>query len=201
MKELLQPGDIFSTKGSGIAGWAVRNLMRPSTPEFHFGYIWFWDEANSDWILLESRAPKGLRVAHLNWYKDRYVTFYRMEGTQIEREWAPLGAISMSPALYDFWVIIKFFIGGVRAFLRIMVKERKIRRLQLEDLDYVADKKPICTEVVAAGSESVGKPLIKEGIAPVPNALKQAELDEKMKMIGYWPAHGEITISSDEESA
>lgn len=196
MKEQLKPGDIFSTRGTGIAGWAVRTLLRPKTQEFHFGYIWFWDEANSDWILLESRAPKGLRVAHLDWYKDRYVTFYRMNGTDIEREWAPLGAISMSPSMYDFWVIAKFVIGSTRAFFRIIVKERKIRRIVPEDLDYVADKKPICTEVVAVGSKSVGKSLVQEGVAPVPNALKQAELDGKMEMIGYWPKRGKLTITT-----
>lgn len=182
MNELL-PGDIFATRGRGIAGWAVRTLVSPPTDRFHFGLIWM--KADGDYIILESRAPKGLRVAKLSWYEPRDVEVYRVHCPKKLRRQVPYEVIDLSPGIYDHLLLVKFLIGGIIAFLRILFKERRVRRLTAKDLPYVENSLPICTEVVDVGYDCVGVNLIAPGVAPIPGEFKRAELQKKMtKIVG-----------------
>ncbi len=178
----LQPGDIFATKGTGIAGWAVRNLVVPSTDRFHFGLLWI-KLPDYDFITLESRSPKGLQLGKLSWCRSADLELYRVDCPVTLRKQAPLGAIDYSRAFYDHLLIAKFALGGLLAFLRILIKEHKVRRLRAEDLHYVENSSPMCTEVVDIGYDSVGVNVIPEGVAPIPNAFKQAEKEERITKI------------------
>lgn len=178
----LQCGDIFASKGTGIPGWAVRALLSPYTNRFHFGFLWL-KRPDGDFITLESKHPKGLQPGRLSWYNLNELEFYRVNCPLHLRKQAPFGAIDFSPAMYDHLLILKFLLGGLLAFFKIIVKEHRIRRLLAEDFPYVENSSPICTEVVDIGCDSVGVNVIPIGVAPLPNAFKQAEIEGRMTRI------------------
>ncbi len=178
----LQQGDIFANKGSGIAGWAIRNLITPRTNRFHFGIIWGkW--LHDDYIILESISKKGMSVGLLSWQKDYDPEFYRVDCPKDLRTLAPGELINWGRAKYDHLLIAKLLLGSIRAFFKILVTERKIRRLRAEDFHYGTDSSLICTEAVDIAYDSVGVNIIPIGIIPIPNSFKQAEIEGRMSKI------------------
>lgn len=171
----LQPGDIFAIKGKGIAGWAVRNLISPSIDRFHFGILWK-KLPHGDFIILES-IHKGLAVGKLSWYSAVDIEFYRVDCPWDLRRIAANGLIDYGRSMYDFLLVFKIAVGSLLAFFKVLVKERKIRRLQAEDFPYGQNSSLICTEAVDIAYDSVGVNIIPEGVVPLPNAFRQAELD------------------------
>ena len=177
----LQPGDIFATEGKGPAGWAVRNLISPSTDRFHFGILWK-KLPNNDFIILES-IRKGLAVGKLSWYSDRDIVFYRVDCPWDLRSIAANGLVDYGRAMYDFMLIPKIVVGIIAALFEILTKERKIRKPTAEDFPYGENSSLICTEAVDIAYDSVGVNIIPEGVIPLPNAFKQAELDGRISQI------------------
>lgn len=180
----LEPGDIGATKGAGILGWAVRNLISPSTDRFHFLILWK-QLPDDDFIILES-ISKGIAIGKLSWYADRDVEFYRVTCPAHLRHAAPIGLVDWGRSWYDYLLIPKILFGGLLAFFKILIKERRIRRLRAEDFPYGRDSALICTEGVDIAYDSVGVNLIPIGVIPIPNAFKQAQIDNKMKLVGKW---------------
>lgn len=186
----LQPGDIFATKGNGPAGWAVRNLLSPNTNRFHFGILWR-KGANGDFIIFESLS-KGLTVGLLNFYDTTKLKFYRVNCPVGLRYNAPEGLLAWGRAKYDYWLVLKLALGAVLAFARVLIKERRVRRLRAEDLPYGVNSSLICTEAVDVAYDSVGVNVIPEGVVPIPNAFRQAEIEGRMS---------ELEVSSNGASA
>lgn len=178
----LQPGDIFATKGTGIAGWAVRNLITPRTDRFHFGIIWNkW--VGKDYLVLESLSKKGLSVGLLSWYKQEDLEFYRVGCPKELRVQAPGELINWGRSLYDYLLILKVALGFPVAVAKILIKERRLRKPKAEDFPYGVNSSLICTEAVDIAYDSVGVNLIPIGVLPFPNAFKQAEMDKKMEIL------------------
>ncbi len=178
----LEPGDIFAAKGAGILGWAVRNLIAPSTDRFHFGILWK-QLPDGDFIILEA-IMKGIAVGKLSWYDNRDVEFYRVNCPEDLRHAAPDGLIDWGRSRYDYLLIIKILFGGLLTLFKTLFKEKKIRRLKAEDFPYGRDSALICTEAVDVAYDSVGANVIPEGVIPIPNTFRQAEADGRMKLVG-----------------
>ena len=176
----LEPGDIFATRGKGITGWAVRNLLSPPTDRFHFGII--WKQKGNDYIVLES-VSKGVAVGLLSWYDPADLELYRVDCFKYLRTAAPDHLVMWGRSKYDYLLILKIALGGLLAFLKILIKEKKLRRPQAEDFRYGQNSELICTEAVDIAYDAVGVNLIPEGVIPIPNAFRQAEIDGKMKKV------------------
>jgi len=176
----LEPGDIFATRGKGITGWAVRKLASPSTDRFHFGII--WKQMGQDYVILES-ISKGLTVGLLSWYDPKDIEIYRVDCLKYLRVQAPDYLVMWGRSRYDYLLILKIAFGGLLAFFKILIKEKKPRRLRAEDFPYGENSEPICTEAVDIAYDAVGVNLIPEGVLPMPNAFRQAEIDGKMKKV------------------
>ncbi len=171
----LQQGDIFANKGKGILGWAVRNLISPSTDRFHYGILWR-KLPDGDFIILES-IMKGVAIGKLSWYKDVDTEFYRVDCPESLRMQAPLRLIDWGRSLYDYLLIPKIVIGGILMFLAILLVERKIRRLKPKNFPYAKNNSLICTEAVDVAYSTVGVNIVPMGTLPLPNSFKQAEID------------------------
>lgn len=183
----LMPGDIYATKGAGVAGWAVRNLISPSTDRFHFGILWK-RLPDDDFIILESMNlgvfPKGLCIGRLLQYYDlNKLEFYRVNCPVSLRSRAAWGLIDWGRSKYDFMLILKVAFGGLLAFFKILITEHKIRRLRAEDFPYGVNSSPICTEAVDIAYDSVGVNVIPIGVLPIPNSFKQAEAEGRMSKL------------------
>lgn len=177
----LQPGDVFATKGRGTTGWAVRRLLSPTMDRYHFGIIWKCLKGD-DFLILES-ISKGLAVGKLSWYQSTDVEFYRVECPQELRIAAPGSLVDWGRAKYDYWLIGRILSGAAVALVRILLKEHRLRRLRAEDFPYGKNSALICTEAVDVAYDAVGVNLIPEGILPLPNAFRQAELDGRMRKV------------------
>ncbi len=176
----LEPGDIFATKGKGITGWAVRKLLAPSTDRFHFGII--WRQMGNDYIILES-VSKGIAVGLLSWYDPADLEIYRVDCFKYLRWSAPDHLVIWGRSKYDYLLILKIAFGGLLAFFKVLIKEKRLRRLQAEDFSYGQNSELICTEAVDIAYDAVGVNIIPEGVIPLPNAFRQAEIDGKMNRI------------------
>ncbi len=176
----IQPGDIFATRGKGITGWAVRRLLAPSTDRFHFGIV--WRQMGDDYIILES-VSKGIAVGLLSWYDPKDVEVYRVDCPKYLRMQAPDQLVLWGRSKYDYLLILKIAFGSIFALLKIFIKEKKLRRVKAEDFRYGQNSELICTEAVDIAYDSVGVNLIPEGVLPLPNAFKAAEIEGKMKRV------------------
>ncbi len=178
----LQPGDIFATKGKGITGWAVRNLISPTTDRFHFGII--WRQMGNDYIILES-VSKGIAVGLLSWYNPKEVEIYRVDCFKYLRTFAPDHLVIWGRSKYDYLLILKIALGGLLAFFKVLIKEKRPRRLRAEDFPYGQNSELICTEAVDIAYDAVGVNIIPEGVMPLPNAFRQAEIDGRINRIKF----------------
>lgn len=176
----LQPGDIGATRGKGLGGWAVRTLLAPRTDRFHFFII--WRQMGDDYIILES-ISKGIAVGLLSWYDPPDLEIYRVDCLKYLRTSAPDHLVIWGRSKYDYLLILKIAFGGLLSFLKAFFLESKIERLRAEDFPYGQNSELICTEAVDVAYDAVGVNLIPEGVLPLPNAFKQAEIDGKMKRV------------------
>jgi len=169
----LQPGDIFAVKGSGIAGWAVRHLISPTSDRFHFGLI--WRKQGDDYIILESIFPKGIAVGLLSHYDNSELKFYRVNCADELRRRAPMALVRHGRVLYDWLLPFRLGLGYITALLRLRLKF-DFRPIRSEDLPYVRDSLFACTEAVLVAYLSVDFRIIPKGVAPTPNSFRGAEI-------------------------
>jgi hypothetical protein len=169
----LEPGDIGAVKGRGILGFLNRKLFTPETDRFHYLLIWKLYE-DSDWIILES-ISKGLAIGLLSWYRDKDIKFYRADCPDELRESAPLELVKWGRSKYDHWLLVKIIAGYFKALLRVLVTERRLRRIKAEEMDYGTNSSLICTEAVQVAYLAVSFPIIDPEIVPLPSAFKEAE--------------------------
>ena len=174
----LKPGDIFATKGTGIAGWFSRNLMLPKTDRFHYGIIWKY--LDNDFLILESLGTKGLSIGKLSWRQDEDLKYYRVKCPEDLRFAAPDGLIDWGRSKYDYWLIVKVTFGAIVAWIKILFTEWKVRRLRAEDLPFAHNDSLICSEAVDVAYATVGVNIIPLGVIPLPSAFKQAEIDDRI---------------------
>ena len=167
-------GDVFAVRGKGIFGWACRNLFTPTTDRVHFGIIYDYVEEDKDYIILESiigSMNKGMAVGRLSTYNMDDIEVYRVAGS----DWENLGrraATSLTKygrAPYDHLLLIKVVFSCLR-FLAL----GKLPPWKPEHIPYARDSRLICTEAANQAWAMVGKPIIPQGIVPLPAGFKQA---------------------------
>ncbi len=167
-------GDIFTTRATGIAKWALGTLIDPPTDNLHYGFLWLrrpWD-----WITLESRQPKGMYPGKLSWNDPANLRFYRVDCDLFIRHQAPYEALDLVTGMYDFLLVAKFVLEGGWLLAKHLFTEGKIRRLRPSEFHYTQNTFPVCTEAVVKGYDGAGFHVIPPGMAPLPNAFREAEL-------------------------
>jgi len=173
----LQVSDFFGESASGVAQWAVKHLVEPSSNEFHYGWL-LYRLPDNDWVTLESRFPRGLQVGRLSWHKRERLHFYRLNIPDHMRKNAAWGAVEYGPSWYDTKLVLRFCGCAFCVFLS-MLRKFRFRKFRVNDFDYIKDSNPICTEVIVTGCRSVGFDIIPAGTAPIPNAFEIARLEGK----------------------
>jgi hypothetical protein len=179
----LETGDFFATAGKGIAGYAVRNFIEPSSTRFHYGFIWL-PLPKGDWITIESKAPKGLQLGLLSNYRGVDIEFYRANCDKHIRHAAPWETLDMFPFLYDYFLVAKMVGEGLWIVIKNIFSKAMLRRIYYTEFKYTADKIPICTEVIVIGYDCAGFHLINPGIAPTPNAMEASRQAGRFYKIG-----------------
>ena len=193
----LEPGDIFRCRASGPVAWANSNLTAPKTEWFHHGLLWFPMklEHGDDWVTIESTSEAiGVGVGLLSWYGSP-LCFLRVDAPPDTRHEAPKALIPYGRSKYDFFLFAKLFAGGVRALVKIICTEHRLRKLRAEDFAYAKDDALICTEAVQIAYLAMGFPIIDPEVVPIPAAFEQAIEDGVLKVIGYYEG-GKVTLTS-----
>ncbi len=190
----LKQGYMFSTKGRGIAGWLSRNLILPRSPRHHFGLVCDfvdWErDGKGDYIVRESIGSKGVAEGRLFAdYIDRGydIEVYEVVGaTELEGRMACTELSSMGRRKYDYALWLKIALGVITCWLR------QIRRLELPgavwfwEIPYTRDVPLICTEAAAEGWRRAGKPIIPEGVCPLPASFEQARREEVLNVVAKY---------------
>lgn len=174
----LEPGDPFAVEGHGLTVWLVTHLLQPYINRTHFGILWH-ERPDGDFVIIESIA-RGLSIGLLSWYKGYEMTFYRVNCPADLRHEAPDALVEWGRAHYDYLLILKLAAGAVAAFFKILIKERKIRKLRAEDFPYAENSSLICTEAPDVAYDAVGVNIIPLGVVPIPNAFRQAEIEGRL---------------------
>jgi hypothetical protein len=183
---MLQVGDIFATKGTGVWGWLASSFMSPKTDRFHFGIIkqkiHYEDldgEIVDDWETIESLG-KGVSVARFSDYKGYDLKFYRIVAPEDLLAIMPEMLTALGRAKYDYKLFIKIALQGIWLLFWNFLKEGRFRRVRYDELTSGVDAAFICTELVDWGSRLIGYDLVPENITPTPAALEQARLENRM---------------------
>lgn len=174
----LQTGDPFAVKLHGPVLWLVTHFLQPYINRLHFGILWH-KRPDGDFVIIES-IPRGLSIGLLSWYKDYEKTFYRVNCPAELRHKAPDALVEWGRARYDHLLVLKLALGAVVAFFKILVKERKVRKLRAEDFPYAKNSSLICTEVPDVAYDAVGVNIIPIGVVPLPNAFRQAAIEGRL---------------------
>ncbi len=171
----LEPGTI----GACVATPGIKMgnaLMSPETDRGHYFLVWDYVPEEHDYIILES-IGKGIAVSRMDKYRGKKVEFFSVDCPLDLKANAPIELTKWGESHYDWFLLIQLVIGGIQAFLKNLIKERKIRKVRAEELPYGVNKSLICTEAIQTAYLAVGVPLIDPNIVPTPSAFKQAELD------------------------
>jgi hypothetical protein len=177
----LQTGDIGAVKGRGILGFLHQKLFTPETDRYHYFII--WRRLRKDWIILESLSDKGLAIGLLSFYEREDVKLYRVNCPASLKKQAPLGLIEYGRCKYDRLLILKIIAGYLVALVRVIISERRLRRINAEELPYARNSALICTEAVDVAYLSVGVSIVGD-VVPLPSAFKQAELNGVIDEVG-----------------
>lgn len=182
---MLQAGDIFATKGSGLIGKLARKLMQPETDRFHYGLILQYIEDEDDYIILES-IGKGIAVGRLSFYQGSDIKFYRVvDCPEIIRAYAPIALTQYGRAEYDYALLFKIIIQGFWLIIKHLFTEGKIRPIYPWELSWCRDNYFVCTEAVDAAYDMVNESIIPDAMTPVPSAYEWARLSNIIKEIKF----------------
>ena len=178
----LEPGDIGAVKGTGVLGYASRNIFVPKTDRYHHFIIW-WKTVDNDWVILES-VNKGLAVGRLSMYTGKDVKFYRavnLDANTRERACEEITEYGRSP--YDWLLYVRLLPAVLRAEVACLMAEGRIRRISADEIPYNNDSWLICTEAVVTAYRLVGWSLVPDGVMPLPSAIEQARIDGLIKEV------------------
>lgn len=177
---MLQSGDIFAVKGSGILGWLSRNFMEPETGRYHFGIILLrWQD---DYLILEA-LKKGLSVTRLSDYKGVDIKFYRVNCPEDLAMAAPYELTRWGRCNYGWWQLAKVIIQGFALLGKHLVLEGRLGGIRAEEFTWNKDDSPVCTRAVDIAYDAVGVNIIPIHTCPTPSAFRQAEIDGRIEEI------------------
>ena len=178
--------DIGATRGKGPLRWFSENLIEPKTDRVHFFLIGEYLPWDDDYVILES-IGKGIAVGRLSFYKPEEVEIYRVNlghgplipklAPELRRRVAA-ELTRVGRARYDYILIAQIVLGALT-----LLCKGKLPPWRAEDFPYGRNKKYICTEAANYGWRSVGHPIIKPGIVPLPAGYKQALIEHRIYKI------------------
>ncbi len=204
----LESGDIFAVKGSGPVSWLLQNCVEPPTDRFHFGLVWIPTDNGADRVILESQGQGGwletllnlflhvvlkkakvgqaVAVGRLSFYHGQDIEFYRPTTLlKTLRRQAPGALSSYGREGYGYIYITKLVVRGLWKWLSIAAKERRFRRLRVEEIPWVEPSKAlICTVAPDIGYQLIGADLIPPGITSTPNAYAKLVQNGVLTKIG-----------------
>ena len=184
----LEPGYIFSTPGSGIAGWASRTLLKPHTSRFHYGLVGDYVPEEDDYTILESITSRGITVGRLSFYPERDLEVYRLKDPELRKRGhdATLALTKYGRAPYDYLLILKLFVGALVCFWRQICKGQLPHAIWYWRLPYAHNSRYLCTEAASEAFELLGIQITPiKGAAPLPAAFQHA-LDFRI-LEKVWP--------------
>jgi hypothetical protein len=202
----LESGDIFAVKGGWFSGWACRNLIAPKTDRFHFGLIWMTTN-DGDRVILESlgegspletvvdlllhplpkAGPIGQAVAigRLSKYIGKDLRFFRPRFiSRKDRRAAPVCLTCYGSRSYGYDYLAKLLIASLCKWTRILIRERRLRRLTVLEIPSIGDKRSlICTRAADKAYELIGQDILPNGVTATPNAYEEAFLEGVLEEI------------------
>lgn len=210
---LLQPGDIFMTNGSGLSGWASEHLTIPHTKHFHHGLIGdaVWDYAWDKIIDYETRESisKGPSCNRLSNYNGVYLEIYRVKNAAaFQKEDAVRATSLIGQYPYDYQLFLALFFDVIR-----LVLSGHRPPYRADQFKFTQGHRFICTAEVAwawagkrwqlrslipplfkrwpniaAAPITHGHPLIPVKDAPIPCAFQEAIDKDKLEPVfkGIW---------------
>ena len=204
----LESGDIFAVKGRGPVSWLLRNCVDPPTDRFHFGLVWMPTDYATDRVILESQGQGGLletilnlflhavlrrarvgqavAIGRLSFYHGQDIEFYRptLLLKKLRRQ-APAALSAYGRNGYGYEYITSLIIKGLWKWLSIAVKEKRFRRLHVEEIPYVEQCSTlICTVAPDIGYQLIDADLIPPDITSTPNAYAKLVKDGVLTKVG-----------------
>ncbi len=210
----LESGDIFAVKGSGPVSWLLRHCIEPPSDRFHFGLIWMPTDFGSDRVILESQGQGGwletivnlflrlilrkskvgtaVSVGRLSFYDGHDIEFYRPAGMiKRWRRQAPAALSSYGRDSYGYEYISKLVIKGLWKWLAVAIRERRFRRLGVEEIPLEEQGRAlICTVAPDVAYQLIGSDLIPPDIANTPNVYTKLVQDGVLTKVGETVAGG-----------
>lgn len=204
----LESGDIFAVKGSGPVSWLLRNCVEPPSDRFHFGLIWMPTEAFGDRVILESQGQGGwvetimnlflhlvlrkskvgtaVSVGRLSFYHGEDVEFYRPVGMLKKwRRQAPAALSSYGRDSYGYEYISKLVLKGLCKWLAVAIKERRFRRLRVEEIPVEEQGRAlICTVAPDIAYQLISSDLVPPDVANTPNVYAKLIQDGVLAKVG-----------------
>lgn len=186
MKTKYLNGDIVMVEcgDKSLFGVAASQIFYPRTRLFHGLMIGDYMPDRNDYKIQES-ISSGVRGGYLSWYSDKLYVVMRQNipdveelGKQADDEFTGFGRWG-----YDFAFFFQLAYDVPRVFVRNFIRERRFRRIRPDELKFVKNRSLYCTEGVNASWAAVGHPVVPEGINPIPSAIVQAFIDERLKLV------------------
>lgn len=171
----LYPGDIVAQKGKGIVGWLSKNLFIPQTDRQHFFLV--YGDLLDDYMILESITSKGSTFGQLSWYNLEELEIYRLN----DPEWRALGkeairfAVRQGRASFDYLLPFQLLASAVRLLLK-----GRLPPWRAGEFPYARNSHLICTELVNDSYRQAGRPIVPEGVCPLPSEFQRAIQDRKL---------------------
>jgi hypothetical protein len=198
----LQSGDIFACEGKGPLSWLTRRCIEPPTDRFHYGIVWLAADDGRDRVILESvgegqkmetvadlgiyistragTVGQAVSVGRLSRLHGRNVRFFRPRFVAEDvRACVPVELTAYGRGgSYGYWLLTKLAARSLAFWVRLVVRERRFRRLHIFELPYIErGRSLICTMAVDVGYALVNEDILPLGVAALPNAYEQAVRD------------------------
>lgn len=150
-------------------------LVKPYIYAFHFLLIGPYIKYEEDWVIYES-IGSGVRVGRLSWYRGKQATVFRPTKSKVGKvavNWATI----YGRCGYDYLLLLKLFWFGIKYLFT-----HGFKPIPYDKIPDFPDRTLICVELVTKAYERCW-PLVPEGVAATPAAIKAAELNGKLHLV------------------
>jgi len=192
MKECLanwkdyRPGDFVGVEGSGFLTVASYAIFKPPTYLFHFLTIRARLEEEDDYEIIEMRTD-GCKIGRLSWYLDHAFVVFRLNDPEVDAlgKRAAKYASRFGRAPYDYRLFFKLPFACLKCWLKQLLYEHWLRRIDPAELDISWDTIFVCTELPKAIWLQVSKNAIGPKDVGIPAAYKKSYLAKRIRIVGW----------------
>ena len=188
-KNIFKPGYIFGCKQNGGLGAIASRIFSPKTDRYHFGIIGEYNELFNDYSIVESMAyglvMKGVCHGWLSNYIGKDLEIYKVTEKNYESlgDYVYWNTLNFQNVTYDVGLFFKLPFGLLKCYINQIIHEHSFRRIEVEELPYIRDKKLVCTEMANEAWWTFNYPIITPGVAAIPAAYKRAEQIGKIERV------------------